>query len=577
MNPANPTTTAGRLRRAPKWIPLAAITLACWSDSTTGPQSIRPSGLRIGNPDETVFLIGAGDIAGCNSSWRDEATAALIAQHPDALVITVGDNAYPDGTAANFGCYHASWGPFKSRTYPIPGNHEYHTPDAVPYFDYFNGVGVDSGRAGSRGRGYYVFDYGAWRIYALNSEIDASATSAQVAWLRADLAANPRQCSLAYLHRSLFTSSSKHGPDSKAKPLWDALYEARVEAVISAHNHQYERFARQRPDGTRDDANGARAFVVGSGGAGLYGFGTPRTNSEKRIAGFGVLDLTLRPGGYSWRFIPIAGSTAEDSGSEECSGGRPPSTSISLSVTGQEDATKQYMTLDWTGARGTTVDVYRNGVFLANTPNDGHYTNSRTTQPGVTYTYHICEAATTVCSNQATITFGGGTPPANVPPTASFASSCTGLTCSFTDLSTDSDGGVTAWGWAFGDGEGSTARNPSRVYATSGTYTVTLTATDDDAATGTASKSITVSGGVSTITLSVTGRQDATKHYMTLVWSGANGATVDVYRNGAFLANTANDGHYTNSRTIRVPVTYTYKVCEAGTAICSNEATVGFP
>jgi PKD repeat protein len=166
------------------------------------------------------------------------------------------------------------------------------------------------------------------------------------------------------------------------------------------------------------------------------------------------------------------------------------------------------------------------------------------------------------------------TPPApNEPPVAHFTSSCTYLSCAFTDGSTDDDGTVAEWSWDFGDGGTSTARNPSHTYAAAGSYTVTLIVTDDDDATNEGSAAVTVTAPPS-IALTVTGRIEDTRHIMTLRWTGATGTTVDVYRNGPFLTNTANDGVFGNSRTAQGPATYTYKVCQAGTTICSNEATV---
>ena len=245
---------------------------------------------------------------------------------------------------------------------------------------------------------------------------------------------------------------------------------------------------------------------------------------------------------------------------------------IVLTVSGRSDATKQYMTLDWTGAAGTNVDVYRNGSLITTTPNDGHYTNTRTFTGSATYVYKVCQAGSTVCSNEATVTFGAP-PPGNTPPAANFSSSCTGLSCAFTDQTTD-DGTVTGWSWAFGDGNTSDVRNPTHAYASGGSYTVTLTATDNAGATGSMAKTVTVAAP-SGITLSVTGRSDATTHYMTLVWSGASGAMVDVYRNGVLIKVTENDGRYTNTRTFTGTATYRYKVCQAGTTTsCSNEATV---
>jgi PKD repeat protein len=222
------------------------------------------------------------------------------------------------------------------------------------------------------------------------------------------------------------------------------------------------------------------------------------------------------------------------------------------------------------------VDVYRNGVLLKTTENDGKYTNTRSFTGSATYTYKVCEVGSITCSNLATVDFSGGSPPPNAAPTASFSSSCAGLACGFTDGSSDGDGTVTAWSWTFGDGSNSTVRNPSRTYAGSGTYTVALTVTDDDGGTGSTTKQVTVSSSAPSIALTVTGRVDATTQHMTLLWSGAVGSTVDVYRNGVLIKNTENDGRYTNSRGFTGAATYRYKVCQTGTTFCSNEATVVF-
>lgn len=256
-------------------------------------------------------------------------------------------------------------------------------------------------------------------------------------------------------------------------------------------------------------------------------------------------------------------------------GSAPPPSPISLTTSGRTDATKQYMALTWAGATGTNVDVYRNGLFLNVQVNDGHYTNSRNLPGSPSYTYRICQTGSAICSNESTVTFGGAPPP-NSPPLARFATSCSGLRCTLTDQSTDSDGSVSGWSWTFGDGTSSTTRNPVHTYAAAGTYTVTLRVTDNSGAAGQTSTAVAVTNGSGGIVLTVTGRKDATKQYMTLNWSGAAGTHVDVYRNGPFLNVQLNDGHYTNSRSLPGSPSYTYKVCQTGTTICSNTATVTF-
>jgi 3',5'-cyclic AMP phosphodiesterase CpdA len=146
-----------------------------------------------------------------------------------------------------------------------------------------------------------------------------AAGSEQERWLRADLAASSAQCTLAIWHHPRFTSGKKHGNITAAGPLWDALYEAGADVVINGHEHSYERLAPQTPAGVADPARGLREFVVGTGGSDLSSFGTPLPTSEARNAAvFGVLQLTLRAGTYSWEFVPVAGASFTDSGTGSC-------------------------------------------------------------------------------------------------------------------------------------------------------------------------------------------------------------------------------------------------------------------
>lgn len=167
------------------------------------------------------------------------------------------------------------------------------------------------------------------------------------------------------------------------------------------------------------------------------------------------------------------------------------------------------------------------------------------------------------------------TRPPNVPPAADFSSSCTGLTCTFTDRSTDGDGSVTGWSWGFGDGGTSTTRNPSRTYAAAGTYTVTLTATDNESATGQRSSPVTLTAPTS-IVLTAKGRVDGGEQIVVLTWTGATSARIDIYRNGVIVNNSPNDGRQAIRRVFSGPATYVLKVCHAGTTVCSNQATVVF-
>jgi 3',5'-cyclic AMP phosphodiesterase CpdA len=255
-------------------------------------------------------LVGAGDIADC-SLGADSATAALL-DTIAGTVFTAGDNAYASGTAGQFArCYDPTWGRHKARTRPAPGNHDYDTAHGAPYYQYFGAL------AGVAGAGYYSYDLGKWHIVSLNSNVGMAAGAAQEQWLRADLAAHPAACTLAYWHEPLF-SSGEHGNTPAARPLWDALYDAGADVAIAGHDHVYERFAPQTPAGAPDGARGIREFVVGTGGADLYRFTTRQPNSEVRNnKTHGVLKLTLHPTGYDWRYITTTGAVA-DSGSGRC-------------------------------------------------------------------------------------------------------------------------------------------------------------------------------------------------------------------------------------------------------------------
>ncbi len=257
-------------------------------------------------------LVGAGDIADCDSQG-DEQTAALLDRIP-GTVFTAGDNAYSDGADSDYTrCYEPSWGRHKSRTRPSPGNHDFRTSRAAPYYRYFGGS------AGVAGRGYYSYDVAQWHVVSLNSNSDMRAGSPQEQWLRADLAANPARCVLAYWHHPRFSSGTEHGSDRRTQPLWQALYDFNADVVLAGHEHNYERFGPQSPAGAADPARGIREFVVGTGGAEHYSFGPPLPNSEARNGDtWGVLKLTLLPDGYRWRFIPVAGMTYSDSGSGRC-------------------------------------------------------------------------------------------------------------------------------------------------------------------------------------------------------------------------------------------------------------------
>ncbi|MEU6089809.1 DNRLRE domain-containing protein [Streptomyces sp. NPDC047085] len=277
--------------------------LVITTGATPPPTSPPPSG--------DPVLVGAGDIA--NSGTGDTATANLLDGIP-GTVFTAGDNAYDSGTATEFATYYdPTWGRHKARTRPAPGNHDYNTAGATGYYNYFGA------NAGPSGRGYYSYDLGSWHVVSLNSEVNMAVGSPQEQWLRSDLAASTKPCTLAYWHQPRFTSGANHAPNTATGPLVQALYDNNADVIVAGHNHQYERFAPMNASGQLDTTRGIRHFVAGMGGASHYSFGTIMPNSEARNSDtYGVLKFTLHANSYDWQFVPEAGKTYSDSGTTSC-------------------------------------------------------------------------------------------------------------------------------------------------------------------------------------------------------------------------------------------------------------------
>lgn len=303
-------------RLAPPVLALALVLLAataCSERSAAMPRSTSSAMF----PDSTPVLIAVGDIADCRSA-ADEATARIV----DTIAGTVavlGDNAYPNGTDRDYAnCYAPTWGRHRARTRPTPGNHEYRTTEAGGYFRYFGAA------AGTKGKGYYSYDLAGWHIVVLNSsdgcrEIGCGPNSAQLRWLRDDLALHPTRCTLAYWHHPRFNSGRRHGSNPSLEPIWEALYEAGADVVLNGHEHLYERFAPQRPDGTADAVRGIRQFTIGTGGRERYGFGAPHPNSEYRDDNtYGILKLELQPDGYRWEYVVTEPGARGDRGEGKC-------------------------------------------------------------------------------------------------------------------------------------------------------------------------------------------------------------------------------------------------------------------
>jgi len=301
----------GRILRQSRW-PAALCLVACTAVACGGEGSGPPSGPTEppprGGSGQTVEVIAVGDIGWCGSRGTSE--TAQLAESLSGWLLLVGDIAYPNGSASDFQrCFDPAWGRFRGRWYPVPGNHDYLTPGASAYFDYFGAA------AGSDRSGFYALSLGDWQILMLDSNIPSQRNSAQWEFVRREMDLQRRPCTLAVWHHPLFTSG-QNGPNLNMRDLYALLEAAGADVVINGHDHLYERFASQSADGRPTD-RGIRQFTAGTGGAELYRFVTTAPNSEVRIAQYGILRLALQPGGYRWEFVLTAGGLA-DSGNDIC-------------------------------------------------------------------------------------------------------------------------------------------------------------------------------------------------------------------------------------------------------------------
>ncbi|MEK7216341.1 MAG: metallophosphoesterase, partial [Chloroflexota bacterium] len=279
-------------------------------------------------PVGSVVIAAVGDIAcspsstsynsglGTSTECHQKATSDILGSLPLSAVITLGDNQYESGALADYQVsYQNSWGAYIGITKPAPGNHEYGTSGAAGYFDYFGAA------AGTRGLGYYSYNLGNWHLISLNSNCalgGCEVGSTQYNWLVADLAVNTAPCTLAYWHHPRFSSGS-HGNNLFMGDMWTKLYDANADLILSGHDHQYERFGPQDPNTNADLVRGIRQFVAGTGGKSLYNFNLIKPNSQVRDkSAYGVLKLTLHSNSYDWQFVPEAGKTFTDSGSQAC-------------------------------------------------------------------------------------------------------------------------------------------------------------------------------------------------------------------------------------------------------------------
>lgn len=306
--PANATSTATPFQPVANTPTITPSPTPTQTPTATVTQT--PTVTPTSEPQPEIF-VGAGDISMCNSDG-DNHTSEILASIP-GTIYTLGDNSNDRGSPDQYkDCFGPSWGRYMDRLHPVPGNHDYAFDGGTSYFNYFGAL------AGEFGKGYYSYNVGAWHIIALNSLVGIESNSEQAQWLHADLASHPSVCTLAYWHYPRWSSGAV-GNFVEMDPIIRILYENNVDIVLSGHDHIYERFSPQNPDGTLDTTRGIREFVVGTGGATHHAMGQIQPNSEVHNNDtFGVLEFLLYPDGYAWEFIPVRGSSFTDSGFDYC-------------------------------------------------------------------------------------------------------------------------------------------------------------------------------------------------------------------------------------------------------------------
>ncbi len=292
----------------------AASTAANSADAPSAErQSASVGTTNVGGPT----VVAVGDIA-CKPGdpvtplrCQQDATAALAQTYDPRYVLGLGDLQYETGALTAFAnSYDKSWGALKQVTRPVPGNHEYRTPEARDYYTYFEDQV-------SRAEGYYAFDVGSWRVYALNSNCTLIDCARQARWLNRQMTNTPRSCSAIMLHHPLFSSGGEHGNSSEGRRFWNVAYRHGADLALSGHDHDYERFRRMNPSGD-PDLNGLFQFVAGTGGKSLYSFGSTVQGSLARDNhAAGVLALTLGEEQFAYEYKTIDGETV-DSGVRDC-------------------------------------------------------------------------------------------------------------------------------------------------------------------------------------------------------------------------------------------------------------------
>lgn len=310
-----------RPRHTAAWLAVTAL-LATACSSVTPSKVVEPDEVAGTEAASTLdgvtgpLVVAVGDIA-CppgeattDTTCRQADTAALTTAYSPRRVLLLGDLQYPAGSASDFAeSYDATWGPLRDISKPLPGNHEYRTRRAAGYYSYF--ADQQPGRPG-----YYAYNLGSWRVYALNTNCDRIDCAAERRWMARDMNRNPRRCTAVTMHHPRF-SSGKHGSNAFVRPFWRTAMRHRADVALAGHDHHYERFRKLDASGAPSRA-GILSFVSGAGGKSLYPVEGRRSGSIVRYdSGFGVLAMRLAKGRYAWEFKTVDGEVL-DSGVRTC-------------------------------------------------------------------------------------------------------------------------------------------------------------------------------------------------------------------------------------------------------------------
>lgn len=280
----------------PDWVSQRAL-LDVVFDNPGGSPATTPFAARTPSPSTGHPLVVAAVADGASGRSMSKKVTDLIASWNPDLLLYAGD-VYEEGTPTEFlnwyGRNGSRWSRFRSITNPAVGNHEYRTPGAAGYFDYWGNPPH-----------HYSYDAGGWHFISLDSTFEYGQTASgtpQYEWLRNDLLDNPSSCTIAYFHHPPFSLGDKVVSD-RLMPIWSLLAKKGVDIVVTGHEHNYIRWKPMDANG-HVDPNGATAFVVGTGGHFMY----PQLQTDPRVAKryawkYGALRLGLSDGEATFTFV----------------------------------------------------------------------------------------------------------------------------------------------------------------------------------------------------------------------------------------------------------------------------------